>query len=109
MKEKFYIVAERINPQLGTYLSDVYVGTKRVNKQSISCVYERFGEKQTMRFEKYIEPENHSHCDIGGDNCVYGSMAYYGFDKPEDAAAYLTKRWPKHYNFERCMKKLQAA
>ena len=108
MKEKFYIIAERQNPQLGTYLSNAFVGTKRVNKRSISTSYEYLGSKRTMKFELSADNASKAHCDLGGDGCVYGSMAYYGFDSLEDAVAYLDKRWSKHYNYDRCRKALAA-
>ena len=108
MKEKFYVVAERINPQLGIYLSDVYVGTKRTNQRSISFTFDYFGSPRVIKFELHADPINHAHCDGGDDNCVYGSMAYYGFEKAEDARAYLERRWSKHYNFAKCVAKLAA-
>lgn len=109
MKEKFYIVAERQNPQLGTYLSDVHVGARRNNKQSITCTFEYLGEKRSLRFSDYAMHESKIHSCVNAGNCLYGSMSYYGFDTLEAVTAYLEKNWSKHYNFERCMKKLQAA
>lgn len=111
--DKFYIVAERYNPQIGTYLSDVYVGKKRNNKDSISCQFDYYGSKKTLKFSigtiiDRINLCNEYHYCFNPGNCVYGNMNYYGFDTCDKAKAYLESQWPKHYNYEKCMKKLSA-
>ena len=106
--EKFFIVAERHNPQIGTYLSDVYVGVRRNNKQSITCTFEYFGEKRSLRFSEYALYENKIHSCLNAGNCLYGSMSYYGFESAELAKAYLEKNWSKYYKFARCIEKLTA-
>lgn len=110
--EKFYIVAERYNPQLGTYLSDVFVGAKRVNKTSISCRFDFHGSPKTMRFSlsKYVDSDtgHFYHSPVMFQSCVYGSMYYSGFDTAEEAKAYLETKWSNHHNFEKCMAKLVA-
>lgn len=108
MKEKFYIIAERLNPQLGTYLSDAFVGTKKVNMTSISVRYDHLGLKCSLKFSLYANNPDKMHYDKCGNGCAYGSMAYYGFDTFEDAAAYLSKHWSKHYRYESCLAKLKA-
>ena len=109
MKEKFYIIAERHNPQLGTYLSGAYIAAKRVNKCSITATYDYYGTKRKMKFDLYKNPSNGVHIGISDSECAYGSMAYYGFDTLDKALIYLKTCWPNHYNLDRCLKALQAA
>jgi hypothetical protein len=107
--EKFYIVAERDNPQLGTYLSDVYIGKKRINKNSLSCSFNYYGSSKTLKFTLGVSRDNYAkHSCISGDNSIYGSMSYFGFDTAEDAKNYIESKWSSHYNFNKCMKKLNA-
>lgn len=104
--EKFFIVAERHNPQLGTYLSDVIIGTKRVNKNSISCRYDYYGETRSMKFTLHSSGDLHGHYCIDSGSCVYGSMSYYGFERAADAQIYLDRNWSDHYNYKRLSEKL---
>lgn len=105
---KFFIVAERHNPQLGTYLSNVYVGKRRDNKTSITCVYDDYGSQSSLRFSMYANLEDGTHYCLNAKDCVYGSMSYYGFETAEQAKAYLEKNWKTHHNFGRCIEKLVA-
>ena len=104
--EKFYIVAERNNPQLGTYLSGVYVGRKRVNKNSISCTFDYYGSSRTLKFGLVGSGDIHGHYCLGGTDCVYGSMSYLGFETAREAQIYLDRNWPDHYNYAKCEKVL---
>ena len=108
MNEKFYIVAERYNPQLGTYLSNVFVGKRRDNKASITCVYENCGYKESLRFSCCANMTDGIHYCLNTKGCLYGSMSYYGFESAELAKAYLEKHWSKHRRFEQCVAKLAA-
>lgn len=108
MKEKFYVVAERHNPQLGTYLSNVFVGTRRNNKASITCSYENGGYKESLRFSCCVNTTDGIHYCLNTHACVYGSMSYYGFESAELAKAYLEKHWSTHHRFESCIAKLAA-
>lgn len=103
--EKFYIVAERDNPQLGTYLMNVYVGKKRINKYSLSCTFDYYGSPKTLKFTLGVGRDNKHSC-INGDNSIYGSVYYFGFDTIEDARKYLEANWSDHYNFKKCIDKL---
>ena len=99
--EKFYIVAERDNPQLGTYLSNVFIGTKRINKTSISCRFDDYGSR-TLKFGLVGVGDIHGHYCISSGSCVYGSMIYYGFETAREAQIYLDRNWATHRNYERC-------
>ena len=106
--EKFYIVAERYNPQLGMYLCDVIVGNKRVNKNSITCVYNFYGSTEKMKFAKEAYNNNGCHECLSKDNCIYGSMHYIGFETAENAKTYLDNRWSKEHRYQSCIAKLVA-
>ena len=107
--EKFYIVAESNNPQLGTYLSDVIAGKKRVNKCSISCCYDYYGDSRTLKFTQHSSSErNNGHFCIDNGSCCYGSMTYIGFDSAADAKAYLDANWKSSSRYESLSKKLDA-
>ena len=99
--EKFYIVAERDNPQLGTYLSNVFVGTKRINKNSISCRFDDCGSR-TLKFGLVGVGDIHGHYCCRSGNCVYGSMIYRGFDTAREAQIYIDRNWSTSRNYERC-------
>lgn len=101
--EKFYIVAERDNPQLGTYLSNVFVGTKRINKNSISCRFDDCGSR-TLKFGLVGVGDIHGHYCINSGSCVYGSMIYRGFETAREAQLYLDRNWSTSRNYERCSK-----
>lgn len=104
--EKFYIVAERNNPQLGTYLSNVFVGTKRVNKKSITCQFDD-GCSRSLKFGLVGYGEFHNHNCISSESCVYGSMVYRGFDTAHEAQIYLDRTWPSSNKYEKCSKLLK--
>ncbi len=104
--EKFYIVAERDNPQLGTYLSNVFVGTKRLNKNSISCRFDDCG-RRTLKFGLVGVGDDNMHYCSSSSECVYGSMIYRGFETARDAQTYLDRNWTAHRNYERCSKILK--
>ena len=104
---KFFIVAERHNPQLGTYLSKVYIGKRRDNKASITCVFDNFDYRESLSFSLCANTDGGHYC-LNTDRCVYGSMSYYGFETAESAKAYLEKNWSKQYNFTRFIKQLTA-
>ena len=101
--EKFYIVAERNNPQLGTYLSNVFVGTKRVNKNSISCRFDDCGSR-TLKFGLVGVGDIHGHYCINAGGCVYGSMTYRGFETAREAQIYLDRNWTDSRRYEYCSK-----
>ena len=103
---KFFIIGERYNPQIGTYLSRVYVGKRRDNKASITCVFDNFGSRESLRFSLCANTTDGSHYCLNTGRCVYGSMSYYGFETAELAKAYLKKNWSKHRNFACCIKQL---
>ena len=106
--EKLYIIAERLNPQLGTYLSAAYVATRRNTKSSIIATFDYYGDKRKLKFERYKNPDSGAHCDTGETECAYGGMAYYGFDTPDEALAYLKAHWQSHYNYGSAVKALTA-
>lgn len=106
--EKFYIVAERDNPQLGTYLSNVFVGTKRINKNSISCRFDDCGSR-TLKFGLVGVGDDNMHYCISSGDCVYGSMIYRGFETARDAQRYLDSNWSAYRNYERCSKILKGS
>lgn len=101
--EKFYIVAERDNPQLGTYLSNVFIGTKRVNKNSISCRFDDYGSR-TLKFGLVGSGDGNMHYCTSPDICAYGSMIYRGFETAREAQQYLDHNWSASRNYERCSK-----
>lgn len=102
--EKFYIVAERDNPQLGTYLSDVFVGKRRDKDGYILCSYDYYGSRKSLKFA--FGMNDGKHWCINPGSSVYGSMDYYGFDTAEEAKEYLEANWSDHHNFKKCMDKL---
>lgn len=102
--EKFYVVAERNNPQLGTYLFEVIVGTRRNNKASISCRYDYYGSSRTLKFGLNGVGDLHGHYCISSDNCVYGSMTYRGFETAREAQIYLDRNWTDSRKYEQCSK-----
>jgi len=102
--EKFYVVAERINPQLGTYLSAIYIGKKRINKNSISCTFDYCGSSRTLKFGLNGVGDIHGHYCLGSGDCVYGSMTYYGFETAREAQIYIDRNWPTHRNYDMCSK-----
>lgn len=113
---KFYVVAERYNPQLGTYLAAVYVGKRKENKNTVSCVFDYYGSKKSLKFEKNPCGAWQLHYFAGKDNCVYGSMSYFAFDTPELAKAYLEGKWGGKdttvgpgcaFKLEECLEKIQ--
>lgn len=105
--EKFYVVVERNNPQLGTYLSEVIVGTRRNNKESISCRYDFYGSSRTLKFTLHGNGDINGHYCIGGSsNCLYGSMSYYGFERAADAQIYLDRNWATSRKYAECSAKL---
>lgn len=103
--EKFYVVAVRDNPQLGLYLMNVYVGKKRINQYSISCTFDYYGSSKTLKFTLGVGRDNEHSC-IGGDNSIYGSVYYYGFDTLEKARKYLESEWADSKNFPEMLAKL---
>lgn len=107
--EKFYIVAIRHNPQLGSYVSGAYVGSKRMNKNSVSGVFDYYGSRKSLRFSLHADSVFQSHFCLTDDNCVYGSMEYYGFDDSKDARNYIEKSFPSQRgNYAQAMKVLGA-
>ena len=112
MKEatvKMYLVAERYNPQLGTYLFDVWVGKRRDNKNTVSCSFDWHGSKTSLKFFKETGGAYKQHYYAGKDNSIYGSMSYYAFDMAEDVARYLKDKWAESRKLEECLKKIEAA
>ena len=101
--EKFYIVAERDNPQLGTYLSNVFVGTKRINKNSISCQFDDYGSR-TLKFGLVGSGDDNMHYCTSSSECVYGSMIYRGFETAREAQIYLDRNWATSRRYEQCSK-----
>ena len=107
--EKFYIVAIRHNPQLGSYVYGAHVGTKRMNKRSISSSFDYYGSRKSIRFSLHADSVFHSHYSFMDDDSVYGSIEYYGFDAREDAKHYLETSFPsKRGNYAQAMKVLEA-
>lgn len=102
--EKFYVVVERNNPQLGTYLSEVIVGTRRNNKESISCRYDFYGSSRTLKFGLAGVGDIHGHYCINAGGCVYGSMTYRGFETAREAQIYLDRNWADSRKYEHCSK-----
>lgn len=103
--EKFYVIAERYNPQLGLYLMALYIGKKRVNKNSISCSFDYYGSSKTLKFSLGVDKDGKHSC-ISGDNSIYGSVNYYGFDSVEETKAYLEANWKDSKNFQIFVDKL---
>lgn len=104
--ERFFIVAERNNPQLGTYLSNVYVGKRRNNKTTLTCTFDYYGSSKSLRFSFCANTADGIHYCLNGGDCVYGSMSYFGFATQDKAKAYLDKNWAGHRNYESCCEKL---
>ena len=101
----FYIVVERDNPQLGTYLNDVYIAKARDKGNYLLCTFDYYGSRKSFRFSTSKNRDG-SHWCINPGESVYGSMNYYGFDTAEDAKEYLEANWSDHHNFKKCMDKL---
>lgn len=102
--EKFYIVAERDNPQLGIYLSNVYIGKRRDKDGYIICSFDYYGSRKSLKF--YFGMNDGKHNCTNPGNSLYGSMDFYGFDSAEEAKDYLKRNWSKSINFDRCMNEL---
>ena len=104
--EKFYVVAERDNPQLGTFLSNVYVGKKRITKNAVSCSIDYYGSTKNLKFSLSMSGPYRKHTFVGRDDSIYGSMYYYGFDNIEDAIGYLKDEWSNSKNLQPMLAKL---
>jgi len=104
-KPKFFIVAIRYNPQIGLYLSNVIVGDKRENKNTISCKYDFYGDRKSLRFG-YSTATDGSHYCLSPDKSLYGSMTYYGFDTAAGAKSYIDNHFSGSHNYDSAMKTL---
>lgn len=96
MKEmaKFFAIGIRHNPQLGSYLHKLIVGTRRDNRNSISLRFTEYGCARSMKFERIpgaMDIGVTAHYCVEQDGSVYGSVTFIGFDTPDAAMAYVRK------------------
>lgn len=103
--KNFYIVVERDNPQLGTYLNNVYVGKRRDRDSYILCSYDYYGQRKSLKFSLGKNNDG-AHWCINPGSSVYGSMEYYGFDSADEAKTYLKSNWANSKNLQGCLDKL---
>lgn len=91
---RFFAVGVRYNPQLGSYLHKLIVGTRKDNRNSISLKFTEYGCARSMKFER-----NPGSMNLGvpayyckeRDGSVYGSVTFIGFDTSDAAMAYVRK------------------
>ena len=88
---KFFAVGVRHNPQLGSYLYKLIVGTRKDNKCSISLKFTEYGCARSMKFARSMGAGAMAHYCIERDGSVYGSVTFIGFDTPDAAMAYVRK------------------